>query len=98
MDTIRKYLIEEKRMSDIIAERTISKLKRNPDIASELMFWITNRTYDMDAPVIIEGYTAADIFKLAPFMDGIGVFTFLISLREQPERAKDAIAAGFPRK
>jgi hypothetical protein len=31
-------------------------------------------------------------------MDGVGVYNFLISLRERPENAKKIIAAGFPRK
>lgn len=98
MDTIRKYLLEEKTMSAVIADRTISKLEQHPDISSELKQWITNRTYESNSPVSIEGYTAADIVKLAPFLDGVGVFTFLVSLREQPDKAKEQIAAGFPRK
>ena len=98
MDLIRKYLIEEKKMPAVVADRTISKLEQHPDISSELERWIAKRVYESDSPVSIEGYTAADIVKLAPFMDGVGVFTFLVSLREQPDRAKEQIAAGFPRK
>lgn len=98
MDSIRKYLILEKKMNEVVAERTISKFQRHPDIALELKKWISTRTYETNSPLAVEGYTAEDIFKLAPFMDGVGVFTFLISLREQPEKAKEQIAAGFPRK
>ncbi len=85
-------------MSGVIADRTILKLEQHPDISSELKQWITVRTYESNCPVSIEGYTAADIVKLAPFLDGVGVFTFLVSLREQPDKAKEQIAAGFPRK
>jgi len=35
---------------------------------------------------------------LAPFMDGVGIYNFLITLRERPENAKRIIAEGFPRK
>lgn len=98
MGLIRKYLIEEKKMPPIVADRTIAKLERHPDISSELEHWITDRSYESSAPASAEGYTAADIVKLAPFMDGVGVFTFLVSLREQPDKAKAQIAAGFPRK
>ena len=98
MDIIRKYLIEEKKMPTVVADRTISKLEQYPDISSELEQWIANHTYESDNPVSVEGYTAADIVRLAPFMDGVGVFTFLVSLREQPDKAKEQIAAGFPRK
>ena len=98
MELIRKYLIEEKKMPAVVVERTISKLERHSDISSELEHWIASRTYESDAPISVEGYTAADIVRLAPFMDGVGVFTFLVSLREQPDKAKEQIAAGFPRK
>ena len=98
MNLIRKYLIEEKKMSAVVAERTILKLEQHPDISSELEKWIADRTYESNRPVSVEGYTATDIVKLAPFMDGVGVFTFLVSLREQPDKAKAQIAAGFPRK
>ena len=98
MELIRKYLIEEKRIPAVVAERTILKLEQHPDISAEMEQWIANRTYKSDGPVCVEGYTAADIVKLAPFMDGVGAFTFLVSLREQPDKAKEQIAAGFPRK
>ena len=98
MELIRKYLIEEKKMPAVVVDRTIAKLERHPDIADELKGWIANRTYESSDPVSVEGYTGADIVKLAPFMDGVGVFTFLVSLREQPDKAKEQIAAGFPRK
>ena len=68
------------------------------DISDELKSWIANRTYETNTPVSVEGYTGADIARLAPFMDGVGVFTFLVSLREQPEKAKEQITMGFPRK
>ncbi|MFR6060040.1 MAG: hypothetical protein ACLUIC_05445 [Oscillospiraceae bacterium] len=98
MEIIRKYLIEERKMSVVVAERTLEKLARHPDISDELKSWIANRTYETNTPVSVEGYTGADIARLAPFMDGVGVFTFLVSLREQPEKAKEQITMGFPRK
>lgn len=98
MELIRRFLLEEKKMPTVVAERTAEKLERHPDISAELVHWILSKEYKTSSSVIIEGYTAADIVKLAPFMDGVGVFTFLVSLREQPERTKAQIAAGFPRK
>ena len=53
-------------MSAVIADRTILKLEQHPGISSELKQWITDRTYESNCPVSIEGYTAADIVKLAP--------------------------------
>ncbi|MBQ8595402.1 MAG: hypothetical protein IJ406_05570 [Oscillospiraceae bacterium] len=98
MEFIKKYLIEEKKMSNVVAERMINKLERHPDICGEFEKWIANRVYETNNPVSAEGYTGADIVKIAPFMDGLGVFTFLVSLREQPDLAKKQIEAGFPRK
>lgn len=98
MEPIRKYLSEKIKMSPVILERTIAKLERHADIANEFALWIETGEYKTDAPLVVEGYTAKDIFELAPFLDGPGVFNFLIALREQPEKAKAQISAGFPRK
>ncbi len=98
MELIRKYLEEEKKMSSVILERTIAKIERHTDIAEEFKFWIETKEYKTDTPLRIEGYTAEEIFKMAPFLDGLGVFNFLVTLREQPEKAKAQISAGFPRK
>lgn len=98
MELIKKYLEEEKKMSPVILERTIAKLERHTDIAEEFKLWIETKKYKTEVPLQIEGYTAGDIFKLAPFLDGLGVFNFLVTLREHPEKAKAQISAGFPRK
>ena len=45
--------------------------------------------------VIIEGYTAKSIAALSPYMDGEGAFMLLIELRENLDKAKQRIAAGF---
>jgi hypothetical protein len=51
-----------------------------------------------DNPLAVGGYTAQDINNLAPFMDGLGVFTFMVTLREDPAKAKEYIEGGFKRK
>lgn len=98
MELIKKYLEEEKKMSPVILERTIAKLERHADIAEEFTLWIETKEYKTETALQIEGFTAEDIFNIAPFLDGLGVYTFLVTLREQPERAKAQISAGFPRK
>ena len=37
-----------------------------------------------------------DVSKMAPTLIGIGIYSFLKLLREQPEEAKKVIAEGFP--
>ena len=98
MEIIRKYLIEERKMPAVVADRTLEKLARHPDISDELKSWIANRTYETNTPVSVEGYTGADIARLAPFMDGVGVCTFIEKNLFQREKAKEQITMGFPRK
>lgn len=98
MELIRKYLEEEKKISPVILERTIAKLERYADIVEEFKLWIETKEYKTDTPLQIEGYTAEDIFKMAPFLDGVGVYNFMITLRERPENGKRIIAEGFKRK
>lgn len=98
MELIRQYLLTKKKMTPVVADRMIMKFKKHTDIADEFVKWIKTNEYNADNPIKVEGYTADDICKIAPFLDGVGVFNFMISLREQPEKAKQQIASGFPRK
>ena len=98
MNKIRSYLTNEKKMPSVLIERNINKLELHPDIADEFSDWIDVRKYKETSAVTVEGYTAKKIFEMASFLDGIGVFNFLITLREQPEKAKQQLALGFPRK
>jgi hypothetical protein len=76
----------------------VSPLEKHHDIRAELEQWIDKREYPQDKPLTIEGYTAEMISNLAPFMDGVGVYNFMVTLRERPNNAKRIIATGFPRK
>ena len=98
MSIIRDYLLNEKQMTGVVAARTEEKVAKYEDILSEFMFWINNKTYNIDNPLVIDGYTAQGIHTLAPFMDGLGVFTFMVTLRDNPSRAKEYIDSGFKRK
>ena len=95
---IMEYLLKEKKMTEIVAKRTEEKISKYEDIRKEFESWITNKSYNTDSPLIIGGYSAQDISKLAPFMDGLGVFNFLVTLRDDPIKAKEYINSGFKRK
>lgn len=43
----------------------------------------------------IGGYTAKTIHEIAPQLVGIGVYNFLVTLRDDPEGAKEIIDEGF---
>ena len=97
-EKIIDYLVNERSQKPETAVKIAAAFERHDDIRSELENWIAAKEYPKESPLTAEGYTAEMISKLAPFMDGVGVYNFMISLRERPENAKRIIAAGFPRK
>jgi len=98
MENIINYLINEKNQKPQVAEKVASPFGRHDDIRAELEEWITHRRFPATNPITVEGYTAAAIVGLAQFMDGVGAYNFLITLRERPENGKRIISEGFPRK
>jgi hypothetical protein len=98
MNVITEYLLKEKHMIDIVAAMTEKKVSKYDDIRGEFESWIKNKSYNTDNPLAVCGYTAQDIYNLAPFMDGLGVFNFMVTLREDPAKAKEYIDNGFKRK
>ena len=98
MDKIIDYLVDELGHALPIAIEVSSSFERHGDIRQELETWIDNREYSQEFSVKVEGYTAKDIIKLAPFFNGVGVYNFLITLRERPEVGKRIIDENFKRK
>jgi hypothetical protein len=92
------YLLNEKQMTEVVAARTEKKVSKYEDIRNEFELWIKNKAYNSDNPLVVSGYTAQDIYNLAPFMDGLGVYNFMVTLREDPSKAKEYIDNGFKRK
>jgi len=85
-------------MTEVVAARADTKLSKHEDIRNEFEEWIRNRFFNTENPLSVGGYTAQEIYKLAPFMDGLGVFNFMVTLREEPIKAKEYIDSGFKRK
>jgi len=98
MEKNKNYLVNNCNQKPEVAEKIIAPLEKHDDIKAELERWIDEQKYPQDNLLTIEGYTAEMISKLAPFMDGVGVFNFMVTLRERPENAKRIIADGFTRK
>lgn len=97
MDEIRDYLKNELNLKEDQVDRYAKNISKYDDIFNEFCAWLKQRNFDFENPVKVEGYTAKRISELAPFMSGVGVYNFLISFREDPERAKFYISEGFPR-
>jgi len=98
MDKIAEYLVSECHQNQEVAAKVASSFERHEDIRAELEKWLEQREYPQDNPLTVEGYTAEMISELASFMDGVGTYSFLITLRERPDKGKKIIAEGFPRK
>lgn len=93
-EKIEQYLRDERGVaSDAVRQRLREKVMKYDDIAGEFGRWLEKRGYE--SGVEVEGYTAQGIYKLAPQLDGIGVFNFLVTLRDDPEGAKEMIREGF---
>ena len=98
MENIINYLVNVRKQKPEVAAQIVSPLEKHDDIRAELEKWIEGQAYPQDNPLTVEDYTAEMISKLAPFMDGVGVYNFMVTLRERPDNAKRIIAEGFPRK
>lgn len=97
MNEIIGYLVNELQMSEKAAKRNAEKLNKYDDIMKEFKSFIITKTFP-NTGLIVEGYTARDIHNLAPFMNELGVYNFLVSLRDTPDISKKIIEDGFPLK
>lgn len=97
MEKIITYLVETLKQTERAAKRNCAKLSKYDDIKTEFENWIETQQYP-EQGLEIEGYNALKISELAPFMNGVGVYNFLVTLRDDPNTAKQIIADGFPRK
>ncbi len=95
MEKIIKYFTETKKMTSIVASVLAKPLAKYEDIKSEFCDWIDNNTYEFSNPVVINGYSAKDIHEMAPQLDGAGVYNFMVTLRDAPEKAQKCIENGF---
>ena len=96
INTLKDYIEKETELDSETVDEMLSGFINNPDIALEFEEWIVSQNYKTENPIEIEGYTAKDISELASFMKGLGVYNFMIYLREYPEEALSDIKEGFP--
>lgn len=96
MDDIRKYCIEELQVNIDESERLCEKVLKYTDIGNEFLEWLTKRDYSkVSNPISVGGYSARGIHELDPNLTGIGVYNFLVTLRDNPSLAKEIIKSGF---
>ncbi len=98
MKEIIDYLVNEKGVTMIVATVLAKSFEKYPEIKQEFISWIKERNFKEEDAIKIEGYTAKRIHEIAPELDASGVYQFMITLRENPQKAKEYIQKGFPRK
>ncbi len=91
---IEEYYAKAKVMP-LLLKSKMSKLSKNPDIAAELEYWITEKQYKEGNCVVVKGYSAKKLSELSVYLDGEGAFMLLIELRENPQNALTKIENGF---
>ncbi|MBQ8944294.1 MAG: hypothetical protein IJ050_07305 [Clostridia bacterium] len=94
MDSVNKYLLEVLGLSSTVAEKNYKDFAKYDDIKNEFVYCIENGSLPNE-PIVVEGYSAKDIQNMAPFMNYLGIYKFLISLRENPDETKRIIKEGF---
>lgn len=93
---ITKYLLSTSEDMHIMVAKTLAKkLCKYDDIRDEFLEWIKTHSYDFEHPISSKGYTAKQISEMAPFMNGAGVYNFMVSLRDEPDFAQQCIDEGF---
>ena len=93
MNKVIEQYYKDAHIMPLLLKKKMAAFEKHPDIAGEFEYWIANNQYCEG--VCVEGYTAKAIAELSPFMDGEGAFMLLIELSENPDEAKQRIAAGF---
>lgn len=86
MERIKNYL-KSTGLPVKMIEKKINDFSKHKDIADEFIYWIENKRYK-DNGVKIADYYAKTIASKSSLLDGLSVFTFLIQLRENPDKAK----------
>lgn len=96
VEMVQRYLLAEKNCtSELVMNRLLDKIIKYEDILDDFCHWLQTRDYYNEDAVVVDGYSAQAIVDLAPMLDGIGAFNFLVDLRDQPEKAKKVIKEGF---
>jgi len=100
-DDIRKNLMKDylrsvKDYSEKLLNKFVDTLATHRDIFIEFYDYVLYEEFTESA-IKVEGYTAEYLHKNYP-LSPLGAYNYLISLREQPEKALEDLKKGLPRK
>ena len=96
---IKDYLKNKENTTDEVVNQLIKPYYNHSDIANEFEYWIREKKFIEENPVCESGYTAEKLYEeYSNVLDIQGIFSLLITLRENPDKALNWIKEGFPRK
>ena len=98
MECILDYLENTKKLPKPVAQVLGKTLCKYTDIAREFAQWINTKEYPSQNALSVHGYTAKAVHEKAPFLDEVGVYSFLVTARDNPQKAERYFSSGFPRK
>ena len=90
------YFTEEKKETLVVARILRKSLVKYDDIRDAFLNWLTTREYS-DTPAIGD-YSPKKIHELNPELDAAGVYQFLVTLRDNPNKAEEYIDNNFSKK
>ena len=99
-DTTIEYFTNELKENPVRAEEMYSKLEKHPDILQEFENWLTTRQFpdEDNGSVIVNGYSAKKLSEVNTLLEPIGIYNYLVYLREDPEKALLELENGLPTK
>ena len=97
-DKIITYLINIAKLTEKRALASYEKLNQHEDILNEFANCINEEQFNYcDNGIIVEGYSAKSLKeKVGNKLSDLGVYNYLIYLRENPDEAKQNLDAGLP--
>lgn len=99
-DKIITYLINTLKQTEKRAITSFDYLNQHEDIANEFASCIDGNQFNYcDNGIVVEGYTAKSLKEeVGEKLSDLGVYNYLVYLRNNPDEAKRNLAAGLPRK
>lgn len=94
---ISDYMMNECNMSEKRITKGIEKLNRHTDVKLELYETLMYDSFPEKAAISVCGYTAKSL-KDSTQLSILGVYNYLIYLRENPNQALADLKAGLPRR
>lgn len=96
---IRDYLSKNENITDEVVKQLVKPYYEHPDIANEFEYWIRKKQFVEENPIIECGYTAERLYEeYKDILDIQGIFSLMITLKDDSEKALRWINEGFPRK